>query len=305
MKVTLIYNPDAGSDDQPDGNEILKLIHNAGHSAVLQSSSEIGWEKALEWAADVIAVAGGDGIVGSVAKHAIGKGVPLAILPMGTANNLANALALVERPIDRLIAGWSGARRTKFDVGAASGPWGSSYFVEGLGMGLFTDTMARLEARKNIDIAHHDLTSEKLVAVLNIMKLRLERCPAIRLKLTLDGRDLSGEYILAEAINIPYVGPNLCLAAGADPGDGLLDVVLVSEDERELLGRYLSDRLKGKTDCAVLNVYKGHHLHIECDCFPIHIDDDLRMKNGPPTPFSSAEIDVTLDSGALEFLVPE
>ena len=50
----------------------------------------------------------------------------------------------------------------KFDVGAASGPWGSTYFVEGLGMGLFTDTMSRLDARKNIDIAHHNVAEKKI-----------------------------------------------------------------------------------------------------------------------------------------------
>ncbi len=48
MNVTLIYNPDAGSDNQPTDDEILKLIRSAGHSAQFQSSNQIGWEKALE-----------------------------------------------------------------------------------------------------------------------------------------------------------------------------------------------------------------------------------------------------------------
>ncbi len=78
----------------------------------------------------------------------IGKHTPLAVLPMGTANNVANALGVADRPLDQLIAGWNGARRMKFDVGAASGPWGSTYFIEGLGLGIFTETMARLDARK-------------------------------------------------------------------------------------------------------------------------------------------------------------
>jgi diacylglycerol kinase (ATP) len=140
--------------------------------------------------------------------------------------------------------------------------------------------------------------------VLEFMNIRLEGYPGIRLKLTLDDRDLSGEYLLLEALNIRYIGPNLCLAPGADPGDGLFDVVLVSNDQRSQLKKYLSDRLEGKSDCAALTVHKARHLHIECDCFPVHIDDDLRMKSGPPTPFSSAEIDMTLDAAALEFLTP-
>jgi diacylglycerol kinase (ATP) len=304
MKVTLIYNPDAGGDNQPTGDDILKLIRGAGYSAVCQSSRETGWEKALEIPADLIAVSGGDGIVGKVAKRMIGKHTPLAVLPMGTANNVANALGVADQPLHQLIAGWNSARRMKFDVGAASGPWGSTYFIEGLGLGIFTETMARLDARKNIDIAHHNVTERKITSVLEFMNIRLEGYPGIRLKLTLDDRDLSGEYVLLEALNIRYIGPNLCLAPAADAGDGLFDVVLVSNDQRSQLKRYLSDRLEGKSDCPALTVRKGRHLHIECDCFPIHIDDDLRMKSGPPTPFSSVEIDVTLDAAALEFLTP-
>src|SRR5262245_26858846 len=146
MNVTLIYNPDAGSANQPTDDEILKLIRSVGHSAECQSSNQIGWETALEKPVDLVAVSGGDGIVGKVAKRMIGKQTPLAVLPMGTANNIANALGVADRPLDQLVAGWNSARRMKFDVGAASGPWGSTYFIEGLGLGIFTETMARLDA---------------------------------------------------------------------------------------------------------------------------------------------------------------
>ena len=196
MNVTLIYNPDAGSDNQPSDDEIVNLIRSAGHSAECQSSNQIGWEKALEKPVDLVAVSGGDGIVGKVAKRMIGKHTPLAVLPMGTANNVANALGVADRPLDQLIAGWNSAHRMKFDVGAASGPWGSTYFIEGLGLGIFTETMARLDARKNIDIAHHNVTERKIASVLEFMNIRLDGYPGIRLKLTLDDQDLSGEYVL-------------------------------------------------------------------------------------------------------------
>jgi len=302
MKVTLIHNPNA-SRTTP-GDEIVRLIRGAGHSTIYQSSDEDVWEKILHESAEIVAVAGGDGTVGKVSKRMVGRDIPIAILPMGTANNIANALGLADRPLDQLISGWATARRMKFDVGAASGPWGSRYFIEGIGMGLFTDTMSRLDARKNIDIAHHSGAEKKITSVLEFMNMRLEGCPANRLKITLDDRDLSGEYLLLEAMNIRCVGPNLCLAPAADPDDGVLDVVLVSNDERSQLRRYLSDRIEGKSDCALLTVHKGHHLHIECEWFPIHIDDDIKLKKAPPTPFSSSVIDVTLDSAALEMLVP-
>ena len=104
MRVTLIYNPDAGSDNQPTDEEILKLIRGAGHSAECQSSKEIGWEKALDKPVDLVAISGGDGSVGKVAKRMIGKHTPLAVLPMGTANNVANALGAADRQLDQLIS---------------------------------------------------------------------------------------------------------------------------------------------------------------------------------------------------------
>jgi len=57
---------------------------------------------------------------------------------------------------------------------------------------------------------------------------------------------------------------------------------------------------RGKPD----GVQKCCHLHIECETLPIHIDDDLQLKRSAPKHFSSAVMDVTLESGALEFLAP-
>src|SRR3954454_10104857 len=85
MKVTLIHNPDAGSDEQPSGEELLELMRRHGHTALYQSSKANAWQTALHEAADLVAFAGGDGIVGKVAKQMIDIDTPMAVLPMGTA----------------------------------------------------------------------------------------------------------------------------------------------------------------------------------------------------------------------------
>jgi len=90
----------------------------------------------------------------------------------------------------------------------------------------------------------------------------------------------------------------------ADPRDGLIDIVLVTNHERERLKRYLSDRPTRKSDAAILEVHRGHHLHIECDNSAIHIDDEVQKRTGPATSFSAAIVDVTVESGALAFLIP-
>jgi len=304
MRVTLIHNPEAGNDEPSSGDELLRLIRDAGHSVLYQSSKHADWRQPFEEPTDLVAVAGGDGIVGKVAKQMVGKGVPITILPMGTANNIATTFDLKGRRPDQLIAGWASARRMKFDVGVANGPWGSTYFVEGVGLGTFTETMLRLDARKNIDLSHHDAAEKKITSVLHIMRIRLEGSRAFPLKLSLDGRDLTGNYVLLEAMNIRSIGPNLRLAADADPGDGLLDIVLVSDGERENLHQYLSDRIAGKQVPPALTAHRGRHLHIECDELRLHIDDEVWPSDGQHPPFSPMIIDVNLHSESLELLVP-
>ena len=300
----MIHNPEAGTSNQPSGEDLVRLIRTAGHSVTYQSSKHADWQQSIEEPTDLVAVAGGDGVVGLVAKRLVGKRVPVAILPMGTANNIATTLNLKGVPLDRLIAGWTTARRAKFDVSCAAGPWGKSFFIEGVGLGAFTETMSRLDARSNVDLTDHEDAEKKIQATLHILKVRLEACQALGMKITLDGRDLAGEYVLLEAMNIRSIGPNLWLAPDADPGDGLLDVVLVPDRERQRLTDHLTERTEGKNIFPQLTTHRGRHLHIECDELRVHIDDDIWPSHGEHPPYSPMIIDVSLHPESLEMLVP-
>jgi diacylglycerol kinase family enzyme len=302
MKVTLIHNPDAGDDQQPSADALLALIGGAGHVASYQSSKDENWQSALGAPCDVVAVAGGDGIVGVVAKNLIDRHVPIAVLPMGTANNVATTLGLIDKPLKQLIAGWATARRVRFDVGAASGPWNMKYFIEGLGMGLFTETMYRLDATDNVDLAHVNDTGEKVKSVLEILREHLPSFSPNRLQIALDGRDMSGEYVLLEVMNISYIGPNLCLAPHANPSDGFLDIVLVSKDEQDNLSKCLSHCIEGKLPYPGLTVRKAQQLQIEWDGFTVHIDDEAWPHKASEFPISFNSIEVKISPHALEFL---
>ena len=304
MNVTLIHNPDAGSADESCADQIANSIRTAGHSVFCQSCRSAGWENALLQPGDLVAIAGGDGIVGSVAKRMIGKSVPITVLPMGTANNIASTLGLTGVSNDDLIKGWASARRIQLDVGAAHGPWGKRYFIEGFGLGLFTDVMSKLDARQNIDLAHLNAPKEKLDSVVRIMKHRLDTHPAYRLRLNVDGRDLSGEYILLEAMNVRCIGPNLCIVQAGPPGDGLLDLVLAAANERDQIMRFLSDRLEGAAGFPGLTVQQARDLHIECAGARFHIDDDLWPKEGFSSDKPEVAVDITVESKCLDILLP-
>ena len=86
MRVTLIHNPGAGKAAMtPKG--LRKLLAAHDHEVRYQSAKEKGWKKALKKPADLVVIAGGDGTVGRVTRRMVGRGVPVALLPSGTARS--------------------------------------------------------------------------------------------------------------------------------------------------------------------------------------------------------------------------
>jgi diacylglycerol kinase family enzyme len=173
-----------------------------------------------------------------------------------------------------------------------------------MGIGAFTETMSRLDARKNIDLAHHDHTDKKIESVLHIMKIRLEGAAPLPLKLRLDDAELAGEFVLLEAMNIRSIGPNLELAPDADPSDGTLDVVLVSHDEKNRLSEYLERRIAGKKEHPRLDCHRVRHMRIESDETRVHIDDEVWPEHGEHPPFAPMIVDVAMHPEKLEILIP-
>jgi diacylglycerol kinase (ATP) len=65
---------------------------------------------------DLVIAAGGDGTVGSVATQLVGSGLPLAILPLGTANDVARSL-YVPMDVSQACGALAGAVAMDIDVG--------------------------------------------------------------------------------------------------------------------------------------------------------------------------------------------
>ncbi len=304
MKVTLIHNPEAGDDAQPSGNQIVRLIREAGHKAKYFSSKDKTWKKALKKPCDLIAVAGGDGTVGRVARRLIDSRAPIAVLPMGTANNIARTIGVTGRKFDDLIEGWNAARCANFDAAIARGPWGLRYFIEGFGIGLFAETMFRIENGQHSQVSRSEDPEEEIAAALKVLRKQLSNYPSKELTVRLDGQDLSGDYYMLEALNIRYLGPNLDLVPRAQINDGLLDVVFVPKGEQAKLRQYISDRIKRKRSRVNLTVRQGRHLQVEWKSSPVHIDDMPWPEDEDGHPILSNAIDIRTDPGALVFLKP-
>ncbi|HYV38328.1 MAG TPA: diacylglycerol kinase family protein [Gemmataceae bacterium] len=304
MKVHLIHNPKAGGASGPDADELVKAIRQAGHEVTYQSSQKAHWQETLDKPADLLAVAGGDGIVGKVARLCLNRAVPIAVLPMGTANNIAKTLGLMDLPLEQLIAGWATGHRQGFDVGVADGPWGREFFVEGLGTGLFGSALFRLETGAGPNpIASNDPDKE-LQAARQYLVEHLQSYPAQTLQIKLDDEELSGDYLLVEIMNIRSIGPNVVLAPEADSGDGLLDFVIVSARARDALMEQIQDQSAEAVVFSGLAVHRGRHLQIWGKGLHVHIDDRVWPEDDAKSSTSPFLIKAGVLAQALSFLVP-
>ena len=300
MRVTLIHNPGAGGTGREDAARLVELIREAGHEVRYQSSREEGWKKALNAPVDVVAVAGGDGIVARVAKRLAGGEIPVAPLPAGTANNIARTLHLAGRPYEELVRGWEEGRIVKMDVGVATGPWGSRKVMEGVGAGIFAALIAEADQSEALEALPH--ADAKISYTLQLLRDRLDRSAAVAVEAEVDGADVSGEYLLFEAMIIPYIGPNLFLAPDSKPGDGCFELVLVRENERDRLGEYLAHWQNGKARIPVLPSRHGRELKLSWPGFHLHLDDKRWPKKG--TQSGSGRIELKLEGQTCRFLAP-
>ena len=111
-RVALIYNPASGQHSARRAShidEIKAILHKAGIEASSLETHAPGSGKALAVAAvrqghDVVLACGGDGTVHEVLQGLVGTDVALGVVPLGTANALAQNLGLGRNPVKAVQA---------------------------------------------------------------------------------------------------------------------------------------------------------------------------------------------------------
>ena len=124
-KVLVIHSPHSGRAAELP--QALTFLRQAGVAIVdvLAIATLDGLpEQGTRWKTsgiDVVVAAGGDGLVGSVTAHLVASGLPLGILPLGTANDVARSVGL---PLDlrQAVAVIASGQPTAIDIGVAYPP---------------------------------------------------------------------------------------------------------------------------------------------------------------------------------------
>jgi diacylglycerol kinase family enzyme len=137
----------------------------------------------------------------------------------------------------------------------------------------------------------------------SLLRRMLRNYPARKWKIHIDGKDISGPYILWEAMNIRSVGPALYLAPWAATKDGEFDFLCVRGDDRPVLLRHLDARLAGKKSTFPFSIERFCKLKTVWEKSPFHFDDKLWAKKNQK-PKSPSEIEITVKPSAFLIMQP-
>jgi diacylglycerol kinase family enzyme len=297
VRIALLHNQAAGDGDM-SSKKLVRMVGKVG-DVVYRSTKKKHWKRVFEQPFDLIVAAGGDGTVRQVALHAPLRS-RVAILPLGTANNVANSLG-IRGELEKLIAGWKKADVLDLDLGRALGPWGDARFLEGLGIGAITHTAARMESGE----AEGDDEEPEILRARKTLSAILSNGRAHWFEVTVDGQAICDKTVLLEIANMRYIGPRLAMASGAHPDDGLLDIIWVPDGERQALRDWLERASVEERDAPVRSC-QGSSVQIHHGMGQVRLDDQFWPST--PNPESDADvpdIDITVDRGALSVLVPK
>ena len=269
-KIQLVHNPTAGAEEN-EAEHLMELLQAAGYKCNYLSSKKKILKK-VDADVKYIAVAGGDGTVRKTILTMLDKKLkykrPIAILPLGTANNIASSLAIEENL--RLNAeAWRKEKFQKLDIGLARTRKNEEYFVESFGFGLFPALIKWMDEKPS---ATSEEPEDEVKQAHNALSHLAKHYEPVRASMVYDGKEVNSEFLMIELLNISRLGPKLQLAK-ADPGDGLLELIAVKASQRPILIKYFEAiriEANGVLNSCVILLMKSFCKSVYLFCFSIN-----------------------------------
>jgi diacylglycerol kinase (ATP) len=216
--IALLANADSGSGDAADVERLLR-----GGTADVRRFALDDEDGVVAFAPARVVVAGGDGSVGRGAALAARRGVPLGVVPVGTANDFARALELPDALDQAVAVAAAGTRTRPMDLGRAAG----RPFVNAASAGLSPVAAQRAEGLKR--------RLGSLAYAVGAVRAGLGADP-IGCRVVCDGVELYAGRVwqVTVACTGAFGGGS---EVAADPHDGVLDVVVIEAGSRVALMR--------------------------------------------------------------------
>jgi diacylglycerol kinase family enzyme len=247
---------------------------------------------------DFIVAAGGDGTVRKITKELLDRRLaektwPIGLLPLGTANNIAQTLEIIG-DTEQIVQSWHHPQLKSFDVGRIHGLPGVKFFLESFGYGIFPFLIRKMKKMDKRDIATPEMEMTVALEILHdiIFSYAPKYC-----ELNVDGTDHSGKFLLVEVMNTRLMGPNLFLSPHGDPGDGQFEIILIPEEDKKKLAAYVAQKINGVDIPYTFRQLKGRNIKISWEGTHVHADDEVIKTE------KNEKIKIELREGLLKFLV--
>ncbi|MEB3198773.1 MAG: YegS/Rv2252/BmrU family lipid kinase [Candidatus Sericytochromatia bacterium] len=254
LRYRILINPTArnGADRRWVGI-VREAFAKTDHEVVIPGSFDAmrrAAREAIDERVDVVVVVGGDGTVNAVANVLAGSETALAVVPAGTANDLARALNIPLNPRGSCQSILTGQRLPR-DLGRVNG----QYFLTGGGTGIVSDVALGVHALKSGGGLQGWLTRALGSLAYSLysawLLLTADQVPH-RLHLVVDGHDLGDRNVLAFFVqNQPAIGRTIMPCPDTRPTDGSLGYCRLS----------WHSRLRGLMLAALLNQNGAHRRH--------------------------------------------
>ena len=223
MRIALSANTQSGGGLDPE--PLAEAMREHGAEVEVFGCEPDELERLAASGPDRVAVAGGDGTIGSAAETAGRIGAPLAVIATGTANDFARANELPFDPLEAAALAATGTEIRDMELGRLTD-----------GRPFVNVASAGLAAKA----ARHASPFKKLLGPLayGVGALRAAATEApLRVRVRVDGADRfeGGAWQLIVAAGGAFGGGSEI--GVADPGDGLLDVTILPAGSRLALAR--------------------------------------------------------------------
>jgi diacylglycerol kinase (ATP) len=245
--------------------------------------------QALDTKPDLVVVAGGDGTIRPIASELVGTNIPLAIIPVGTFNNLALSLGLPADPLAACAVVENGAL-TRIDVGTADQ---NNFFFEAAGVGVDAEMfpigeeikrgrfLAIFQALRTVLLHHQTPVELKFDRSVNqayqasfrgYVPLRRRRR---RFRKSRNRVRLRCSFLAVA--NGPFYGTNLTVCPGAKIDDGLLSIAVYRDFSKRELALHLWSISRGTYRLhPKVETFESRRLEVFCRSrLQVHVDGIL------------------------------